>query len=147
MYTFLYLSPSNNDTLVLNQSLVVNNNTWRNTTINNLNIGFYKWQLKTNDTDGNTTSAFRWFEIRQNFNQSNFQFENLSGFSALTLDKNTGNLSIIGNATFNQNVNVVQNISVLGNASINGVLNMTNHNITGVNSIVFQNGFTIIQAP
>jgi len=101
MTTWFYLSEVNNDTVVLNETVTVTNATWRNITITGLEVGFYKWELKSNDTDGNDTTNYRWFEIRDASNQSNFRWENDTGYRAMTLGKDDGNLNITGNLTLN----------------------------------------------
>jgi len=97
MTTWVYLSEVNNDTAVYNTSVLITNTTWGNTTtITSLAEGFYSWYLITNDSDGNTTSLSRWFEIRGSANESDFRWENETGFLAMKLNADNGNLNVYG---------------------------------------------------
>lgn len=96
MTTWIYLSTVNNDTAILNTSGLVTNATWRNITVTGLTTGFYAWYLITNDSDGNTSSVSRWFEIRDVDEQDLYYWENDSGYVAMTLNRSSGNLNISG---------------------------------------------------
>ena len=161
--SWLRLSPVNNKTLVVNQTVTVTNNTWRNVTISNLAIGMYKWDIVTNSSLGNSTTAYRWFEIRDSNNQSLFRWENETGFRLMSLDITLGNLNISG--TFSGTL-IWSNLSSypvacpggsyiteLGDSttctqinSINGSLSVPGTlNLTGVNSTIwFANNASII---
>ena len=124
MTTWLYLSAVNNDTAVVNASVRIYNDTWYNTTTQTLSEGFFTWYLVTNDSDGNTTSESRWLEVRGSDNESDFRWENETGFLAMLLDSNTGDLSIYGNLSVAGDVNCTS-------FNISGNLEMGGDNITG----------------
>lgn len=120
MTTWVYLSPVNNKTGVINTTAVVSNNTWRNVTISGLSVGFYKWYLVTNTSAGNTTSTMRWFEVRDTTNQTYFRWENESGFQAMKLDKNLGDLTVTRNTVVGGQLNASGATNLFSTLSVNG---------------------------
>ncbi|MFA5133013.1 MAG: hypothetical protein WC444_06830 [Candidatus Paceibacterota bacterium] len=125
MTTWLFLSAVNNNTPVYNTSATVTNATWRNVTVTGLSVGFYKWYLVTNDSTGNTTSASRWFEIKDTDNQTDFRWTNTAGTVAMRLNRDTGDLDLTGSMDITSNLIVRKNLTVLGTEIVANVTTMS----------------------
>lgn len=86
-------------------------------------------------TQINTTSDSRWFEIQDGGSSSNytlFSWQNDSGFEAMTLNKDTGDLWIAGNFNYDGDLNITGNIDMNSTG--------TAYNITGLGCIEWNNG-------
>src|SRR3990167_5558864 len=92
--SFLFITPTNNETHFIQNATVTNckNNTVCSATVSGFGAGFYQWYVLMMDNDGNTSLGAKWFEIVDTTNESLFYWTNDSGFVAMTLDKNSGEL-------------------------------------------------------
>lgn len=129
--TWLFINPNvSTDTMTENTSVVVTNATWRNFTVSSLTVGFYQYYFITNDTDGNTTSNTRWFEIRDSTNQTYFSWRNDTGFEAMVLNRDNGNLNVTGTAGIGGVFTAITTSLFVGDVSMSGDLDVVG-NFTG----------------
>ena len=96
--SFLFITPTNNETHFIQNATVTNckNNTVCSATVSGFGAGFYQWYVLMMDNDGNTSLGAKWFEIVDTTNESLYYWMNDSGFVAMTLDKNSGDLAVTG---------------------------------------------------
>lgn len=129
--SYFFLSTAASTTPVLNQTITCTNMTNCNTSTKTLTQGvIYQWYVKSQEQNGaskvNWTSGKRWVEIRAATEEDYFHWQNDSGFEAMNLTKNTGNLLIPG--TFGTG------------GGMSGNLVMNDYNITGANYIKAEDG-------
>ena len=101
MTTYLFITENINESnFKLNQTKTnCINNTFCNMTVDGFTKGYYKWYFKVEDLSGNVSSSEFWFEIQTSDNSSMFVWQNDTGTHVMTLDKNYGNLLVVGNVT------------------------------------------------
>jgi len=99
--TYLYITETGNETSYVlnatNSSCV--NNTQCGYTVAGFSEGYYQWYIKSTDNvdANNYTSGVRWLQIRSVANETYFNWKNDSGFLAMKLNKDTGELWTAGN--------------------------------------------------
>lgn len=113
----LYVTdPTNESSFILNSTNSCTNSTACEKTVLGFPVGFYQWKIISTDNGGinNDTSSARWFEIQDGGSTSNhtlFRWLNNSGYVAMTLNKDTGDLSPTG-SIYASSLNITGNLTL-----------------------------------